>query len=325
MPSDSNGSVHSPIADLPLSDPQCINESCTAFAAAANLSQELVPWAGQFEYGHWTTWYYVVIIFILMVAHGFNIFQDRRSREGTAESAASFHQKVLAFGRYISYRRITSQPFDKLGLPSCGMLIFLLTTLLFLSILVFAVRPYYRYTLDFGSPPIAIRTGLMAFACMPILVALSGKANLVTLLTGISHEKLNVVHRWVAWMSFGLSIAHTIPFFVASDQAGGSAKVRKEFYANAMRGSNEVSLKFPSRDKYEKAKMPSVNSTAVPRPSPSSLACAFSRCLPFAAASMKASISSTFSLPSPTSASYSGTRTINSTPGCTSGWQSHSG
>jgi hypothetical protein len=40
---------------------------------------------------------------------------------------------------------------------------------------------------------------------------------------------------------------------------------------------------------------------------------------------MKASISSTFSLPSPTSASSSGTRTTNSTPGCTSGRQSHSG
>ncbi|KAF8244418.1 hypothetical protein K440DRAFT_14090 [Wilcoxina mikolae CBS 423.85] len=121
------------------------------------------------------------------------------------------------------------------------MLVFLFTTLLFLLILAFAVRPYYRYNMDFGAPPLAIRTGLMAFACIPILVALAGKANLVTLLTGISHEKLNVVHRWVAWMSFGLSLVHTIPFFVASYHDGGYAEVREEFYVDAMRGSNEYS------------------------------------------------------------------------------------
>ncbi|KAF6791645.1 ferric reductase [Colletotrichum sojae] len=86
---------------------------------------------------------------------------------------------------------------------------------------------------SFGSPPIAIRTGLRAFACVPILVALAGKANIITLLTGISYEKLNVVHQWVSWMSFALSLIHAIPFFVASVQDkgdGGYARVVSEFY-----------------------------------------------------------------------------------------------
>jgi Ferric reductase like transmembrane component len=102
------------------------------------------------------------------------------------------------------------KPLDMLGLPSCGMLAFLLTTVLFLVVLMFA---YYREHLGYGSPPLAIRSGLMAFAYTPILIALAGKANIVTLLTGVSHEKLNVVHQWTAWMSFGFALAHTIPFF----------------------------------------------------------------------------------------------------------------
>jgi len=94
-----------------------------------------------------------------------------------------------------------------------GVLAFLLVTLVFLIGMTFTQRPYYREHLGYGSPPIAIRAGLMAFACVPILVALAGKANLVTLLIGISHERLNILHRWVAWMSFGLSLTHAIPFF----------------------------------------------------------------------------------------------------------------
>lgn len=56
----------------------------------------------------------------------------------------------------------------------------------------------------------------MAFACIPFLVAVSSKANVITLLTGISHENLNVIHRWVAWMSFALSLLHALPYFIAS-------------------------------------------------------------------------------------------------------------
>jgi hypothetical protein len=47
-------------------------------------------------------------------------------------------------------------------------------------------------------------------SCTPIVIALASKANITTLLTGIGHEKLNVVHRWI---SFGLAWVHTIPFF----------------------------------------------------------------------------------------------------------------
>jgi predicted ferric reductase len=120
-------------------------------------------------------------------------------------------------------------------LPSANMSAFVVVTIVFLTALVFTQRPYYRQHLGFGSPPIAIRSGLMAFACLPILVPLAGKANIITLLTGISHEKLNVVHRWVAWMSFVLSLLHALPYFIASYRDygfGGYTRVKYEFYLN---------------------------------------------------------------------------------------------
>ena len=236
-------------ANLPISDPRCLAtaENCLAFYAAENRSQETVPWAGQFEYGHWVTYYYVIVVSILMLVHGVHLWHDNRSRADTIKSTTLyFHQKALAAGQYISYRCIALRPFVKLGLPSCGMLLFLLSTLLFLVTLTFAVRPYYQEHLGYGSPPIAIRSGLIAFACTPILVILAGKANLITLLSGIGYKKLNVVRRWVAWMSFALSIVHSVPFFVASYKDGGYARVKSELYVNGTKGANEVNLELAS-------------------------------------------------------------------------------
>lgn len=60
---------------------------------------------------------------------------------------------------------------------------------------------------------------------------------MVTLLTGLGHEKLNVFHRWVGWSVFGLSVVHTVPFIVAPLHDGGYSALHKQFYTP---GSFEV-------------------------------------------------------------------------------------
>jgi predicted ferric reductase len=145
----------------------------------------------------------------------------------------------------VFYRRIrASWPAKLLDFPAdLGTILFLLFTIVFLTALVFAVKPYYRAQIGYGSPPIAIRSGLMAFACVPILVALAGKANIVTFFTGISRERLNVLHRWVAWISFALSLFHALPYFVGSVRnaiSGGEAQVEMQFYMYGKTGANEV-------------------------------------------------------------------------------------
>ena len=62
-------------------------------------------------------------------------------------------------------------------------------------------QPYYwpnTKTVSYGgSPPIATRSGFMALGLFPFVVLLSAKANWVTLVTGISHEKLQVSYTYI--------------------------------------------------------------------------------------------------------------------------------
>lgn len=130
------------------------------------------------------------------------------------------------------YWHVTVPLLEKLGLLSSGVLELLLATFVFLTMLAFAARPFYRPHLGYGSPPLAIWSGLLAFACIPLFIALAGKANLV--IVCISHDKLNVLRRWIAYFNFGCSIVHTIPFFVASNRDGGYAGVKSEFYTKGV-------------------------------------------------------------------------------------------
>ena len=56
---------------------------------------------------------------------------------------------------------------------------------------------------------LGVRAGWLAIAQVPLLILLSGKNNLIGLVTGISYERLNVLHRWVAR---GLLLLATLHF-----------------------------------------------------------------------------------------------------------------
>lgn len=45
---------------------------------------------------------------------------------------------------------------------------------------------------------VGVRAGWLAVAQVPLIVLLAGKHNVVGLLSGMSYERLNVYHRWVA-------------------------------------------------------------------------------------------------------------------------------
>ncbi|KAF2473682.1 uncharacterized protein BDR25DRAFT_217251 [Lindgomyces ingoldianus] len=217
------------ITNLPLSDPKCNSDACLAFKAGHLASQAQISWASQFLYGHYITWYYLAIIFLAMLVYAHKLVQSRRL-VSVPSNGTSVLNKALAFVRLISYRRIHGRLANIIGLPSLGMLLFVLITCLFLLLLAFIQRPYYRLHRGFGSPPLAVRTGLMAIALTPIIVALAGKVNFITILTGISHEKLNVLHRYASYMCLFLSIVHTVPFIVAPLKDGGLKQLHKQYY-----------------------------------------------------------------------------------------------
>ncbi|KAL9091009.1 MAG: hypothetical protein Q9159_001635 [Coniocarpon cinnabarinum] len=93
-----------------------------------------------------------------------------------------------------------------------------------------AVLPLYWQSIRFGSPPLAIRSGMIAVSMMPWLVALSMKTNLITLLTGIGHERLNVLHRWGGWLCLFLALVHTVPFYVTPIWDKGGYRVFHSYF-----------------------------------------------------------------------------------------------
>ena len=232
-----SNNISTSITNLPLTDRRCNNDSCIAFEIAHNLSQETVSYARQIQHGHWVAWYYAIIILLFALIHAYHHYASRAPRTQTRTALRAARSKALAAGRYFTYRRAQGYASDRLGLPSFGILALLLLSILFVCILAFTTRPYYREHRGFGSPPLAVRAGLMAAACLPLIVALSGKANFITLLTGIGYERLNVFHRWLGWIFFGLSVVHAVPYIVAPLRDGGYAALNKQFYRP---GSSEV-------------------------------------------------------------------------------------
>ena len=55
---------------------------------------------------------------------------------------------------------------------------------------------------------LGIRAGWLAIAQIPLLILLAGKNNLIGLVTGVSYERLNVLHRWVARGALLMAILH---------------------------------------------------------------------------------------------------------------------
>ena len=221
------------ITYLPLDNPLCANDTCLAFATAHEASQALIGWGSQFRYGWYVSMYagFILAFFVLVgSARRLHYFHTSRSRVYYVDDKPTYGEKVVAFGRSITYRRASGRIADFKKLPSLGLAVLVLVSIVFCVLICFAQHPYYRQSRGYGSPPLGVRAGLAGTALTPIVVALSGKYNLVTLLTGISHEKLNFLHRWVGMMYLFFGIVHTVPFLINDYASGGSKRLYYQFY-----------------------------------------------------------------------------------------------
>jgi predicted ferric reductase len=124
--------------------------------------------------------------------------------------------KTVAFLRWIFYRPLPVLRIGKLRIvfPSLGASAVVLAASVFVTLYSFVPQPLYYSSITIGSPPLAIRAGMIAVALVPWIVALSTRANFISMLTGFGHERLNVLHRWAGYLCLFLSLVHTIPFFV---------------------------------------------------------------------------------------------------------------
>ncbi|KAF2873116.1 metalloreductase-like protein transmembrane component [Massariosphaeria phaeospora] len=150
-------------------------------------------------------------------------------------SSVGFINKCVALFRFVFYRPVRQFNIRKgwrpLVFPSFSVSIIVLAAFALGFLYCFVPQPLFWESIAFGSPPIAIRSGMMAVALLPWIVALSMKANLITLVTGIGHERLNVLHRWAAYLCLALSIIHTVPFYITPVWEKGARHVFESLFS----------------------------------------------------------------------------------------------
>ncbi len=114
---------------------------------------------------------------------------------------------VTAIFREVTYPQVTPvrQAFWW-KVPPLGTILVLLAYFAFILALEFVnndIPGGQHYT------ALGVRAGWLAVAQVPLLILLAGKNNLIGLFTGVSYERLNVFHRWVAR---GLLLLATLHF-----------------------------------------------------------------------------------------------------------------
>ncbi|KAF2102904.1 hypothetical protein NA57DRAFT_33502 [Rhizodiscina lignyota] len=176
-------------------------------------------------------WIYAPIIAFFSVVFFAHLYLDRRPRSKEVDRRGpGLWDKTVALLRSFTYRRLPGKIGVFLGLPSAGVLFLIMIAAVASIAMTFTESPYYREKRGYGSPPIAVRTGLMSTSLIPLLIALSGKVNLITMITGYGHEKLNVFHRAIGWLMFILSVVHTIPFIYCQLHEFGYPGLKRQFY-----------------------------------------------------------------------------------------------
>ena len=152
--------------------------------------------------------------------------------ESTISSFSPLNQLIALF-RYVLYQpspRIRWAKKRWIEFPSWSILLIVIAALTLTVLYCFVPQPLYWQSIQFGSPPIAIRSGMMAVAMMPWLVALSMKANSISMITGVGHERLNVLHRWGGWLCLFLSLVHTVPFYLTPVWDKGGYAIFRSFF-----------------------------------------------------------------------------------------------
>lgn len=215
------------------------NRTSVEFQEAAMRLQTAMPGPLQVSFGNYTIFFGAGIILAACIKNiWFQVADSRYRNNGQQTKSLSFLESFVATlvsnSRYIGYKPINSKICTLLGLPtSVGSLLFILASTAYLACYCFVPSYWLRGCSGFGRPPICVRAGVMAAAMTPFIYILSGKSNVITLLTGISYEKLNGFHRWSGVMTLALVLVHCIPFVYQALLEGGSTFLAETFSSEA--------------------------------------------------------------------------------------------
>ena len=114
---------------------------------------------------------------------------------------------ITAIYREASYTQYTPKSQKTFKVPPVGTIILLLGYLSWVILLEF-VNNNVEGAQHFTS--LGTRAAWLAVGQVPLLILLAGKNNLIGLVSGVSYERLNVIHRWVARVLLFLVTLHML-------------------------------------------------------------------------------------------------------------------
>lgn len=205
------------------------------YMAAKKILQSQVSYNFQMIFANYTVYFCVATVFLFTMKRLWYFLQGYLYKRGRRKIIGSSLMDVFAaYCRSIGYSQI------KLGVAnltfldmSGGLLIFFVVSWLYLLCICCIPDVWYRECVAFGLPPLALRAGALAIALVPFIFVLSGKRNVISLLTGMGYEKLNVIHRYTAAAAFIFSMIHLIAFIYQNVDDGGSSELRLQFKDHA--------------------------------------------------------------------------------------------
>lgn len=139
---------------------------------------------------------------------------------------------TLALFRWVFYRPVPDIVIGKhrFTFSSLAVLMSVFISIAFVTLFCFLQQPLFWESIRFGSPPVAIRSGMIAVATTPWIVATSMKANIMTVLIGIGPERLNVFHRWLGYICLFMSLVHMVPFYIQPVWEDGGMTVFNQLF-----------------------------------------------------------------------------------------------
>jgi len=155
---------------------------------------------------------------------GYTLANNNKNRVLSSERSL-FDRMSLHFRAFCYLRSSVTG----LATTSFGLGALILAGFIYPLLYVFSQHPYYEREPRFGPPPLTGRSGMIALAMTPFIILLGMKANLISMVTGMGHEKLNVLHRWLGFVCGFFSLVHSVPYIVEPLKNGGWAKLAENF------------------------------------------------------------------------------------------------
>lgn len=172
-------------------------------------AQIVEPWSDNIRHAKYISYIYCACILVAAILHGFRLLREQYPQIVLYTSKIPLFPSCVALCRMVGYARIKIGPWR---LPAGRYLVICGCFILGTVVWCFAMTPHYRPHNEVGSPPLAIRAGMMAVGMLPFIFALALKLNPISLLSGVSHVHLQYYHQVSSIMFLFFSIVHTVPF-----------------------------------------------------------------------------------------------------------------